>query len=239
MISKQKYLILLLVSIFSLSSNLFSVEKEEIVNVDYRLFVWPYEEFSASTSNKKLPELYWKSGEEYVPMEITLGDVTPWQNYRGTLPLQVFVKWHLQKQDKDVYQPYASVTFPLEAKRVMIFIFSKNKGADGLRQAIAVNASEDFVKPGQCRIINLSPEPIQLLTTEAEKEIGPFGGYFLSASSFPDNRVPIYIKAMKNGKWRRVYSTFYKLNDDSRLLMPVFMSQTAVGTWKMMTVSLK
>tara|TARA_B100001093_G_C26195767_1_gene745900 strand:- start:186 stop:461 length:276 start_codon:yes stop_codon:yes gene_type:complete len=90
-----------------------------------------------------------------------------------------------------------------------------------LRQAIALNALDDFFKEGPCRITNLSNKKIQLTTAEEEKILNSFEEHIMKGNQYPEMRVPILIKVTEKGKWRRAYSTTHKLNLGSRIIITI------------------
>lgn len=214
---------------------------EEMVNVDFRLFLWPYEDWSLSTDKREsqLPLLYWKKGEEYQSIEVSLGGTSQWGNYSGPQELNVYKKVYNKKIEEYQMRLHSRAKIPFNTDKVTIFVFAKNATKEGLRQTLVINSSDDVLNPGEAMILNLSNKNILMMNKNGTQDVGPLSGIKLIASEFKNYRIPVYAMELIEGRKKRIYSSFYKMNDHSKMLLVLFESSAAAGKWKMLPVSLR
>jgi|TARA_B100001093_G_scaffold247607_1_gene237027 hypothetical protein len=232
-------ILLITTALFSQSDN----KPEETVKIDFRLFLWPYEDWSLASEKedrKGMPLVFWKKDSNYVPIEVSVGDTSQWGEYVGSPDFFIYKKVFRPNLDKHVMVPFAKAKIPFNSEKVIMFVFTKNTTEKGLKQSIIINASEKEIALGEAQILNLSKRNLQLMTKNGLQVIGGMNAKRLIATDFPGMRIPIYALAEdEEGNFNRVFSSLYPMNKRSRMLLVLFESTASAGNWKLIPVSLR
>ena len=177
---------------------------------------------SADASLAKLPEIYFRTGEEMHAFKIQ-GGISTKGYYTGPSPM-VFYRIDGRDQSGNVkFVEVCSCIVVPGWKHVMIMIRASSSGSVS---AVAVDASLVNLPRGKLAIINYTRAPMKFMFGSKDNiyDIKPYGDVRVPLSLVPDsNYIDVSAIVKLKDKWLRVYNTTWVLRKDYRgmfLMMP-------------------
>lgn len=205
------------------------------VNVAFNVYLWPYAEFVVSGFKEDtMPQLYYKKGDDYKELDLLVGLKSAWKQYIGPRPLVIYKKETHKQTQEIAMRPYAEAKFPLDVKRLIIFIFPKHRDKKNLRLALVVNADDQYIPKGHARFVNMSQQSIQLRLGRKKPPVNipSMDTHSLSIEGYHGNRLPTMLFVKKGEKWKRSLGMMLDVDPQSKILYLLFPSNSSQGTWR-------
>lgn len=221
---------------FVISTLLFSQEEPQ-ANVDFIVYAWPYqEEIQEGVRLEELNEQFFiKDGESYKPIDITIGKLGQPNHYKGNIPMIIYTKPEVQKEEVS-YIPYAEVkTITPKSKKVVIFLLS-NQVINGLRLNLAMEEN----KKGTIHFLNLTNQKANILIDrKATITINSLSRRIFELKKIESNYFNFELQVKKRDRYRRVASRRLRKHLDQKQICVLYHSgNTTSPVWKTRFINL-
>lgn len=198
-------------------------EQAPTFDVRFFIYVWQPDRFiEYGVETIQLPELFYRSGEQFLSFTPRAGRRTSAMRYQGESPLRLYKKNPQPVEDASPFVPYAEINLPAGSEEIVGFIFPNQQitNAEGMRllRASALNVNPETFRPGEPVFINLSEQTIAFRFGENVETLEPGQSVPLNAPPSGE-RLPVTLAVREEGQWQTMLTTSIALSSRARSLV--------------------